>query len=48
VGLTTPRHKIKLVKKDHKNPRTWTDALDIRPKGKKMDVRNFACGAVGV
>jgi hypothetical protein len=29
----------KLVTKDHKKPRTWTDSLDKRPKRKKMDMR---------
>jgi hypothetical protein len=31
VGLTTPRYKNKLVTKDHKKPRTWTDSLDKLP-----------------
>jgi hypothetical protein len=31
--------KNKLVTKDHKKPRTWTDSLDNRPKRKKMDMR---------
>jgi hypothetical protein len=39
VGLTTPRHKNKLVTKIHKKPRTWTDSLDNGPKLKKMDLR---------
>jgi hypothetical protein len=29
---------IKLVTKDHKKPRTWTDLLDKRSKRKKMDM----------
>jgi hypothetical protein len=29
--------KNKLVTKDHKKPRTWTDSLDKRPKRKKID-----------
>jgi hypothetical protein len=32
VGLTTPHRKNKLVTKNHKKPRTWTDSLDKRPK----------------
>jgi hypothetical protein len=39
VGLTTPHYKNKLVTKDHKKPRTWTDYLDKRSKRKKMDKR---------
>jgi hypothetical protein len=39
VGLTTSRPKNKLVTKDHKKPRTWTDSLDKRSKRKKMDMR---------
>jgi hypothetical protein len=31
--------KNKLVKKDHKKPRTWTEYLDNRPKLRKMDMR---------
>jgi hypothetical protein len=31
--------KNKLVTKDHKQHRTWTDSLDKRPKRKKMDTR---------
>jgi hypothetical protein len=38
VGLTT-HSKNKLVTKDHKKPRTWTDSSDNRPNGKKMDMR---------
>jgi hypothetical protein len=38
VGLTTPHRKNKLVMKDHRRPRTWTDSLDKRPKRKKMDM----------
>jgi hypothetical protein len=32
VGLTTPHSKKKLVTKTSKEPRTWTDFLDKRPK----------------
>jgi hypothetical protein len=38
VGLKTHR-KNKLVTKDHKKARTWTDSLDKQPKLKKMDMR---------
>jgi hypothetical protein len=31
--------KNKLLTKDHKKPRTWTDFLDKRSKRKKMDMR---------
>jgi hypothetical protein len=37
VGLTTHQRK-KVVTKDHKKPRTWTDSLDKRTKRKKMDM----------
>jgi hypothetical protein len=36
VGLTTPHHKNKLVVKNLKKPRTWTDSLEKRPKRKKI------------
>jgi hypothetical protein len=39
VGLITPLLKNKLVTKDHKKPRTWTDSFDKRSKAKKMDMR---------
>jgi hypothetical protein len=32
-------YKNKLVTKNHKKPRTWTDSVDKRPERKKMDVR---------
>jgi hypothetical protein len=32
VELITPHRKNKLVTKDHKKPRTWTESLDKRPK----------------
>jgi hypothetical protein len=31
--------KNKLVTKDHKKPRTWTDSLETRAKRKKMNMR---------
>jgi hypothetical protein len=40
VEITTPHlKKGKLVTKDHKKPRTWTNSLDKRSKRKKMDMR---------
>jgi hypothetical protein len=36
MGLSTPRHKKKLVTKCHTGPRTWTEYLDEQPKLKKM------------
>jgi hypothetical protein len=39
VGLTTLHHKNKLVTKNLKEPRTWTDSLDKRPKLQNMDMR---------
>jgi hypothetical protein len=38
-GLTNSHRKNKLVTKDHKQPRTWTNSLDNRPKRKKRDMR---------
>jgi hypothetical protein len=38
VRLKVLTVKNKLVTKDHKKPRTWTDYLDKRPKRKKMDM----------
>jgi hypothetical protein len=35
VGLTTPHHKNKLLRKIHKKPRTWTDFLDKQPSERK-------------
>jgi hypothetical protein len=34
---------IKLLTKDHKKPRIWTDSLDKRPKRKQMDMRFGTC-----
>jgi hypothetical protein len=39
VGITTPRHKNKLVTKMFKKPRNWNDFLDKRPKLKKINMR---------
>jgi hypothetical protein len=39
VGLTTPSPKKKFVKKTSKEPRTWTDFLDKRPKLWNMVMR---------
>jgi hypothetical protein len=39
VGLTTLRHKNKLVTKNLTEPRTWTDSLDKRPKLRNIDMR---------
>jgi hypothetical protein len=38
VGLTNPNIKNKLVTKDQKKPRIWTDPLDKLHKRKKMDI----------
>jgi hypothetical protein len=48
VGLTTPHCKNKLVMKDRKKPRTWTDSLDKRPKRKKRDMRFGSCNVRGM
>jgi exonuclease III len=39
VGLTTLHCKNKLVTKIMKDPQTWTDSLDKRPKLQNMDMR---------
>jgi hypothetical protein len=39
VGITTLHHKNKLVAKNLREPRTWTDSLDKRPKLWNMDMR---------
>jgi hypothetical protein len=39
VGLTTPHRKKTLVTKTSKEPRTWTDFLDKRPKLWNTDMR---------
>jgi hypothetical protein len=39
VGLTTLHRKNKLVTKTTKEPRTWTDSLDKRPKLWNTDMR---------
>jgi hypothetical protein len=31
--------KNKFVNKDHRKPRAWTDSLNKRPNGKKMDMK---------
>jgi hypothetical protein len=39
VGRGTKTFTVKtiFVKKNHTEPRTWTDYLDKRPKGRKVD-----------
>jgi hypothetical protein len=39
MWLTTPRHKDKLVTKDHKEHQTWMNSLGKQPKPNKMDMR---------
>jgi hypothetical protein len=39
MGLTFPQRKNKLVTKDHRKLRIWTDTLDKRLKRKKMNMR---------
>jgi hypothetical protein len=54
VALTTLRHKNKLVTKFSKEPLTWTDSLNKRPKRRNIDKKfgtwndldDIGCGGV--